>query len=62
MLNEYEGTPTCINCAHSCVCNIKSAFKALKTNTDDLAKLLENKEFNITVSCKYYQQDMGNIR
>lgn len=59
MLNENE---YCNNCAHSSVCRIKRDFTNLKTTTDDLAKLLENKEFNITVSCKHYQKDMGNIR
>lgn len=62
MFNENEGTPTCSNCSHSCVCNIKNAFKALKTATDDLGTLPENRTFDIIVSCRCYQKDTGNVR
>lgn len=62
MFNMCNIKTSCDNCAHLDICRVKKNFEELKTTTDDLAKLLENKEFNITVSCKHYQSCMGNIR
>lgn len=52
----------CENCSHSNVCNIKNNLENLKITTSDLANLLENKDFSITVACKYYIRNTGNIR
>lgn len=52
----------CENCSHSDVCSIKNNLGKLKITTRDLAKLLENKDFSITVTCKYYIRNTGNIR
>lgn len=52
----------CENCSHSDVCSIKLNLTTLKTTTNDLAKLLENRDFTINVTCKHYIKSMGNIR
>lgn len=59
MLNSNE---YCKDCVHRSVCSKEKDFNTLKTTTDDLKKLLENRSFDIIVSCRYYQKDKENIR
>lgn len=50
----------CSQCVHFAVCNAKDSLEALKANTNDLAKLMENQNFTIDVKCKFY--DNGQIK
>lgn len=61
MYNDSKNT-LCVNCAHSDACNLKRDFETLKTTTDDLGKLLENKKFKIEVSCSCYLRKEETIR
>lgn len=46
---------SCNECIHFQVCCIEKDFAKLKATINDLGKLLENKEFNITAACKHHQ-------
>lgn len=52
----------CESCSHSGVCSFKKAFEELNEKTNDLAKLLENREFTITVQCKHYLCNKGEFQ
>ncbi|MCM1364629.1 MAG: hypothetical protein NC122_04935 [Faecalibacterium sp.] len=53
---------SCEECIHSEICNIKGNCAALRQQTHDLEKLLENESFQIVVSCNYYQRREPSVR
>ena len=53
---------SCEKCIHSEICNIKGNCAALRQQTHDLEKLLENKSFQILVKCDHYQWCEPSVR
>ncbi len=52
----------CNQCSHYCVCNVKDNLAVLKNDINNLAKLLENQNFTITVKCKFYDNNEIKFR
>lgn len=47
----------CEACAHTNVCSHKKQYEELVKTLGDMARLLENKPFNISATCRFYSYD-----
>ncbi len=47
----------CETCGHQNVCCHKRQHEELIQSLSDLAKLVENKPFNITAICRFYESE-----